>query len=89
LSQAAQPTVGDHLAQARQALEQGRYDEAVEHYTALVTAGKRVDQVLTDLDAFTLAHPDQRNIFALLGDAHAHKGNVDAALLAYDRAWEE
>ena len=74
------------LAQARKALEAGRYDEAADHYGNLISAGKKLDVVLADLDVATHAYPDVRRFHALLGDAYTRKGDVNAALVAYHRA---
>jgi tetratricopeptide (TPR) repeat protein len=74
------------LAQARKALEAGRYDEAADHYGNLISAGKKLDVVLADLDVATHAYPDVRRFHALLGDAYTRKGDVNAALIAYHRA---
>jgi tetratricopeptide (TPR) repeat protein len=76
------------LAQARKALEAGRYDEAADHYGNLISAGKKLDVVLADLDVATHAYPDVRRFHALLGDAYTRKGDVNAALVAYHRALE-
>ena len=76
------------LAQARKALEAGRYDEAADHYGNLISAGKKLDVVLADLDVATHAYPDVRRFHALLGDAYTRKGDVNAALIAYHRALE-
>lgn len=74
------------LAQARKALEAGRYDEAADHYGTLISAGKKLDVVLADLDVATHAYPDVRRFHALLGDVYTRKGDVNAALVAYHRA---
>jgi hypothetical protein len=78
----------DILAQARKALEAGRYDEAADDYAALISAGKKIDVVLADLDVATHAYPDVRRFHALLGDVYTRKGEVNAALMAYHRSLE-
>jgi tetratricopeptide (TPR) repeat protein len=87
-SSKARPGNDEILAQARKALEAGRYDEAADHYGNLISAGKKLDVVLADLDVATHAYPDVRRFHGLLGDVYTRKGDVNAALAAYHRALE-
>ncbi len=82
------PLSDEKLALARKALEAGRYDEAAGHYAALITAGKKLDVVLADLDVAVHAYPDRQRFHALLGDIYTRKGDVNAALAEYHRALE-
>jgi tetratricopeptide (TPR) repeat protein len=87
-SSKARPSNDEVLNQARKSLEAGRYDEAADHYSNLISAGKKLDAVLADLDVATHAYPDVRRFHALLGDVYTRKGDVNAALMAYHRALE-
>ena len=84
----AKPAKIDVLAQARQALEAGQYEQALEHYGSLIAADSELDTVLADLDTITHAHPELRSFHKLLGNLYERMGEVKAALMAYHRALE-
>lgn len=74
------------LSLARRSMEMAEYDQAAHYYGQLVAAGKKLDDVLADLDAATHAWPDLLQFHTLLGRVYARKGDVSAALAAYQRA---
>ncbi|MCS7060455.1 MAG: hypothetical protein RMN25_04745 [Anaerolineae bacterium] len=76
------------LSLARRAVEAAEYERAAQLYAQLVTLGKKLDEVLSDLDVATHAYPDVPEFYALLGRIYARKGNLNAALTAYRRALE-
>lgn len=80
------PPAEDQLEQAHQALAAGDYESAANHYAMLVSAGKKLDIVLTELDAATQRYPHVRRFYTLLGDVYKQMGEINAALLAYHRA---
>lgn len=74
------------LSLARRAMAAAEYDRAAYYYGQLVTAGRKLDDVFADLDAATHAYPDVPEFHTLLGQIYARKGDVSAALAAYQRA---
>ncbi len=74
------------LSLARRSMEAADYAQAAQHYAQLVAAGKKLDEVLADLDAATHAYPDVPDFHSLLGRVYTRKGDVSAALAAYQRA---
>ena len=74
------------LSLARRSMEAAEYDQAAQYYARLVTAGKKLDEVQSDLDVATHAYPDVSKFHSLLGRVYTRKGNLDAALAAYQRA---
>lgn len=74
------------LSLARRSLETADYGQAAHYYGQLVTAGKKLDDVLADLDAATHAYPDVPEFHSLLGRVYTRKGDVSAALAAYQQA---
>lgn len=74
------------LLLARRSMEAADYARAAYCYSQLVTLGKKLDEVLFDLDAATHAYPDVPEFHTLLGRIHARKGDLSAALAAYQRA---
>ena len=79
----------DHLALARQAIEAGQYEQAVEQYGSLIAADSQFDAVLADLDRITHARPELKEFHKLLGMLYERKGEVNAALMAYHRALDK
>lgn len=77
----------DHLLSlARRCMESADYSQAAQHYAQIVAAGRKLDEVLADLDAATHAYPDVPEFHTLLGRVYTRKGDVSAALAAYQRA---
>ena len=83
------PAEADKLALARQALEAGQYDQALEHYGNLIATDTQLDLVLADLDTITHARPDIKGFHKLLGNLYERKGEINAALMAYHRALDK
>ncbi|HEY3288837.1 MAG TPA: tetratricopeptide repeat protein [Anaerolineae bacterium] len=80
------PLAEDQLELAHQALAAGDCESAANHYAGLINASKKLDIVLTELDAATLRYPHFKRFYTLLGDAYKQMGEINAALLAYHRA---
>jgi len=76
----------DLLLLARRAIQAAEYEQAAQHYARLVTLGRKLDEVMADLDAATHAYPDVPEFHTLLGRVYTRKGDVSAALAAYQRA---
>ena len=74
------------LLLARRSVEAADYAQAADCYAQLVALGKKLDEALSDLDAATHAYPDVPEFHTLLGRIHARKGDLSAALAAYQRA---
>ncbi len=78
----------DQLADANAALNSGRMDEAFALYKKAIAAlrGKKLDPVITDLEAAVRVEPESKKLLDLLGLAYARKGDHEMALAAYQRA---
>ncbi|MFN4294146.1 MAG: hypothetical protein ACK4JD_08445, partial [Thermoflexales bacterium] len=84
----AGPTAASRAAAAREAISQGRWQEAVSLYEKAIALGRgrALDEIIADLEALRAAQPLTRAAHELLGMAYARKGDMDAALEAYHRA---
>lgn len=84
----AGPTATSRTAAAREAISQGRWQEAVSLYEKAIALGRgrALDEIIADLEALRAAQPLTRAAHELLGMAYARKGDMDAALEAYHRA---
>ena len=78
----------DQLADASAALNSGRMDDAFVLYKKAIAAlrGKKLDPVITDLEAAVRVEPESKKLLDLLGLAYARKGDHEMALAAYQRA---
>ncbi|MGQ9814010.1 MAG: hypothetical protein ACUVR3_02490 [Candidatus Roseilinea sp.] len=81
----AKASTEDLLLLARRSVEAADYTQAAYYYSQLVTLGKKLDEVLFDLDAATHAYPDLPEFHVLLGRIYTRKGDLSAALAAYQR----
>lgn len=84
----AGPTATSRTAAAREAISQGRWQEAVSLYEKAIALGRgrALDEIIADLEALRAAQPLTRAVHELLGMAYARRGDMDAALEAYHRA---
>ncbi len=84
----AGPTATSRTVAAREAISQGRWQEAVSLYEKAIALGRgrALDEIIADLEALRAAQPLTRAVHELLGMAYARKGDMDAALEAYHRA---
>ncbi|PJF47962.1 MAG: hypothetical protein D6709_03090 [Chloroflexi bacterium] len=75
-------------AAAREAINRGRWQEAMSLYEKAIALGrgKALDEVIADLAALSTVQPLARAAHELLGMAYARKGDMNAALQAYRRA---
>lgn len=74
---------------ARQALEAGNVDEAIEAYEQLLETGSEdVSALINDLESASESHEDNPRLVQLLGDAYNQNGQLQKALDAYRQALE-
>ena len=75
------------LTHARQRRDDGRLDEALNEYRAIIkNAPDLLSEVLSDLRASLEELPDHPNLHSVLGDALVCQGDYEGALEAYNRA---
>jgi tetratricopeptide (TPR) repeat protein len=83
----AQPRdYGARLDLAREVLAAGDTDGALTHYEKLVSARKRLPDVLGDLELLVEKDVDQARVYQLLGDIHMQQDQLDQALEMYRQA---
>lgn len=73
------------LIGAQSKLSQGDLSGALANYDQLIKKGKRVDQVIADLEATDQARPDDPEILQALGDAYMRADRLQEALDTYSR----
>jgi tetratricopeptide (TPR) repeat protein len=80
----------ERIADARRALEEGRWDDAVASYRKAIASarGKKLDSIISDLEAVAKVQPSSKRVHELLGEAYARKGDWQAARAAFNRALE-
>ncbi len=79
----------EKLATARQAVENGVFDEAFQTYQILVDAGGGMMALIADLETIAVDHPDQPLFRHLLGDAYMRNGQLQKALDTYRVALDQ
>ncbi len=72
--------------QARQQLEAGAVDAALETYVQLIKKGKRLDEVVADLEYAAQRYPTNADVLQTLGDAYMRQDRLQEALDTYSRA---
>ncbi|GIV85535.1 MAG: hypothetical protein KatS3mg052_2542 [Candidatus Roseilinea sp.] len=84
----AGPMATSRAAAAREAINRGRWQEAMSLYEKAIAfgRGKALDEVIADLEALSAVQPLARAAHELLGMAYTRKGDLSAALDAYHRA---
>jgi tetratricopeptide (TPR) repeat protein len=80
----------ERIADARRALEEGRWDDAVASYRKAIASarGKKLDGIIADLEAVAKVQPSSKRVHELLGEAYARRGDWQAARAAFNRALE-
>lgn len=76
------------LEQARQALNFDKFDDAINHYGAILRSRKFVDEVIVDLQAALMRHPRHVALWQTLGDAYMRADRLREALNSYTKAEE-
>ncbi|MEJ2750449.1 MAG: hypothetical protein P8183_21460, partial [Anaerolineae bacterium] len=76
-------------ASARQAVKAGAFDDAVETYQSLITAGGGMMTLIADLESVADEHQDQPLFRHLLGDAYMQNGQLQKALDTYRVALDQ
>jgi tetratricopeptide (TPR) repeat protein len=79
----------EQLASARQAVKAGAFDDAVETYQSLITAGGGMMTLIADLESVADEHQDQPLFRHLLGDAYMQNGQLQKALDTYRVALDQ
>jgi hypothetical protein len=79
---------GPVLHMARQSMEHGGLDAAINGYTKLIKRAKFLEEVIYDLKEATYTHPVDVIIWQTLGDAHMRNNQLQEALDAYTKAEE-
>ncbi|MBU0511209.1 MAG: tetratricopeptide repeat protein, partial [Chloroflexi bacterium] len=69
-------------------LAHGDIDSAIKKYGQLIKKGKRLDDIITDLDQAIYRHPMDISILQALGDAYMRAGQLQDALDVYSKAEE-
>ncbi|MFH1635136.1 MAG: helix-hairpin-helix domain-containing protein, partial [Chloroflexota bacterium] len=79
-----------HIKQleAQNLLAHGDIDSAIKKYGQLIKKGKRLDDIITDLDQAIYRHPMDISILQALGDAYMRAGQLQDALDVYSKAEE-
>ena len=77
------------LNQARQAIQEGDYDQALQTYQGLVDAGGGMMILIADLEEAADEHTDQPLLRHLLGDAYMRNGQLQKALDTYRTALDQ
>jgi len=67
-------------------LSQGDITGAMTDYDQLIKKGKRVDEIIADLEAANQAEPDDTEILQVLGDAYMRADRLQEALDTYSKA---
>ena len=76
------------LASARQLMDAGEIEPAIEHYSRLINQRTNLEAIIPDLEEATYRHPVDFNIWQVLGDAYLRKDALQEALDAYTKAEE-
>jgi len=76
------------LTKARTALQQGKIQEALETYRALLHLGRFEGKVIQDLNRAVDCYPMEASLWQALGEAYNQAGQLPQALEAYSKAIE-
>ena len=74
------------LALARAWRDEGSFEDADEHYAALIQADQYLDSVVEDLEAVVSDQEAGHQTWTVLGDAYMKQGRLSDAMEAYRRA---
>ncbi len=73
---------------ARQLLDKGSLEEAMNSYTNLIKKGKLLEEVIEDLNEIVYRHPVDVIVWQTMGDAYMRSNRLQEALDAYTKAEE-
>jgi tetratricopeptide (TPR) repeat protein len=76
------------LQAARNDLERGKIDPAVEKFSGLIQSGQFLEESIHDLRDALYRYPVDISLWQTLGDAYAHSNMLQEALDAYTKAEE-
>jgi tetratricopeptide (TPR) repeat protein len=76
------------VEEARLALSNGMFDQAIEKYQTLIKQRFELDQIIQDLSNALYHYPMEVRMWMLLGDAYLRKDLLSEALEAYNKAEE-
>ena len=77
------------LSQARQWVQQGQIQPALEQYQTLVDSAQLLEETRADLRTLAEQHPTEPKVFRLLGDTYMRLGDLQAALDTYLSALDQ
>jgi hypothetical protein len=73
----------------QRSIDEGNHAVAVEALDYLVTSGQLVNEVIAELENFTMNHPGASPLWRVLGDAYMRNNRLQKALEAYRQALDE
>jgi hypothetical protein len=73
----------------QRSIDEGNQAVAVEALDYLVTSGQLVNEVIAELENFTMNHPGASPLWRVLGDAYMKNNRLQKALDAYRQALDE
>ncbi len=77
------------LASARDALNAGQFDQAINEYAGLVEVGEGLNTLIADLEAAAGRHKEKPLVRRMLGDAYMRNGQLQKALETYRQALDQ
>jgi tetratricopeptide (TPR) repeat protein len=80
----------DHETRLRlaNALRHIDIEEALEHYTRLISSSAKTTEVISNLEDYIEKRPQTAPLLRTLGDAYMKEGMLDKALKTYNQAME-
>jgi len=79
----------NRLASAREALNAGQFDQAMNEYAGLVEVGEGINTLIADLEAAAGRHQEKPLVRRMLGDAYMRNGQLQKALETYRQALDQ
>ncbi|PWH14553.1 MAG: hypothetical protein DDG60_07320, partial [Anaerolineae bacterium] len=76
------------INKAREMLDQGHLDEAMNNYAKLIKKGKLLEEVIEDLNEIVYRYPVDVIVWQTMGDAYMRLNRLQEALDAYTKAEE-
>jgi len=76
------------LTKARASLREGKTQEAVDIYRALLSMDRLVEKVIQDMKWAVECYPQEVSFWEVLGEAYNHNGQLSQAIEAYSQAIE-
>ncbi len=77
------------LVSAREALNAGQFDQAMNEYAGLVEVGEGINTLIADLEAAAGRHQEKPLVRRMLGDAYMRNGQLQKALETYRQALDQ